>query len=224
MKLVHPDLQMQLHLTPPAAVALTIEAPELFLKYIQDLYLQSNGREGQFVLSDVNKELRISKFVEVILEPFSLDTNDRRILNKVYADLRDLAMDEEGYLRTQDILAQLQQYFMELEERSPYILTVDSDINVIDVFKALGVRFEAYEEGVFENLTQYIRILGDVLQKKVVVLVGMTGYLTKEQIMLLTKEAIYHEISIIYAESKSYDWAGLGIVSYIIDSDGCEIF
>lgn len=224
MKLVHPDLQMQLHLTPPAAVALTIEAPELFLKYIQDLYLQSNGREGQFVLSDVNKELRISKFVEVILEPFSLDTNDRRILNKVYADLRDLAMDEEGYLRTQDILAQLQQYFMELEERSPYILTVDSDINVIDVFKALGVRFEAYEEGVFENLTQYIRIIGDVLQKKVVVLVGMTGYLTKEQIMLLTKEAIYHEISIIYAESKSYDWAGLGIVSYIIDSDGCEIF
>lgn len=101
MKLVHPNLEGQLLLNSPCEWI--IESPELFSRYVKELFEQSNGEEGNFVLSEGEKEISISKFAEIIINPFSINKNDKRILGKLYTRLNDLAVAEENYLLTQEI-------------------------------------------------------------------------------------------------------------------------
>lgn len=55
-----------------------IESPKLFSGYVQEICAQSQGGEGRFVLSDGDKEIGISKAVEVIVNPFAVDINDKK--------------------------------------------------------------------------------------------------------------------------------------------------
>lgn len=56
---------------------------------------QVEGKEGRFVLSDNEKEVDISKNVELIFNIFALDINERKLISKLYMELEKL-------LRTND--------------------------------------------------------------------------------------------------------------------------
>ena len=51
MKLVHPTLEGQLILSAEKPCVWVIESPRDFSAYIQELFRQSEGKEGQFVTS-----------------------------------------------------------------------------------------------------------------------------------------------------------------------------
>ena len=81
-----------------------IESPESFSGYVLELSTQIDGNEGQFVLSDKNKELDLAKKAELIFNPFTVDINERKILNKLYMELSDLSKEEEMYIKTVELL------------------------------------------------------------------------------------------------------------------------
>ena len=58
-----------------------IESPESFSGYVLELSTQIDGSEGQFVLSEKNKELDLAKKAELIFDPLTVDINERKILN-----------------------------------------------------------------------------------------------------------------------------------------------
>ena len=68
-----------------------------FSKYLQELYEQCERKEGKFVLSDNDKELDLSKCVEIIGNPFAVDINNRKILGKLYAELDELSGKEQMF-------------------------------------------------------------------------------------------------------------------------------
>lgn len=78
---------------------------------MQELYRQTEGAEGRFVLSAGDKELDIAKTVTMILNPFAIDLQDRKIVSKLYHQLEALAYGEALYLATRELQLQLQQYF-----------------------------------------------------------------------------------------------------------------
>ena len=54
MKLVHGDLSGEIVNEQKECVEWIIESPELFTKYVGELYKQANKDEGEFVLSENN--------------------------------------------------------------------------------------------------------------------------------------------------------------------------
>lgn len=90
MKLVHIDLNQNL-LENNFITEWIIESPEAFSEYVREIYLQCEGKDGRFVLSQNGKELDMSKYAEIIFNVYELDVNNRKILNKVYQGLEDLA-------------------------------------------------------------------------------------------------------------------------------------
>ena len=58
-----------------------IESPIRWREIQKELFLQQQGEEGQWVLSKENKELKLSKAVEMISNPLQLDENQRRIMS-----------------------------------------------------------------------------------------------------------------------------------------------
>ncbi|MCM1088022.1 MAG: type II-A CRISPR-associated protein Csn2 [Muribaculaceae bacterium] len=222
MKLVHKDLKKQIVFGNSQSYEWVIESPEFFAEYVQELYVQSEGGDGNFILSEEDKEIDIGKYVEVIINPFSVNINDKKVLNKLYAELTELAYAEDMYLLTQDIKGKIQTYFLQLEHLSPYILTMDSEIDITAILKGTGVKIDNYADNFFENLEIYIQILSVLLQKKLIVLVNVCSYIGKEQVEQLMKLAIHTEIELLLIENQERNFSK-GITKYIIDKDGCEI-
>lgn len=222
MKLVHMDLERQIVFDNYQSCEWIIESPTLFTKYMQELYTQSEGGIGGFILSEGDKEINIEKYVEVIVNPFLIDCNNKKILNKLYAELMGLAYDENLYLMTQEIMSKLQDYIIRLEYLSPYILEMDLEPDIVAILKALGVRIENYADDFFENLIQYIKIIAELLKKKMIVLINIRGYLENEQVEQLIKTAVHNEIKLLLLENHQRDFSG-ELIRYILDKDGCEI-
>lgn len=222
MKLVHPNLQCQISFDEEGVCEWIIESPKLFAEYIQELQMQISGNEGHFVLSQEDKELDIAKYAEIILNPLSVDINDRKILNKIYGELANLAYQEDMFLSTQNALSALQMYFAELEQNSNFMLETDDEADIQAIFKALGVKVANYSENYWETLNQYVLLMAGLFKKKLLVLVNIRSYIDNQQLEQLVKNARYNEINLLLIENMQRDFAK-GMVRYIIDCDGCEI-
>lgn len=223
MKLVHPDLQYQFCLDCTEGCEWIVESPELLAKYVEELVCQTQGGDGNFVLSEEGRELSISKNMEVIVNPFSLNVNDKKILSKLYLELAELAAGDTMYLVTQEIKHQLQNYFIELEQSSSFALESDSEIDVTALFKGIGVKIEHTATDFFENMISYIKLVTELLKKRVIVLVNIRSYITEEQLEELWKTAIYCEAALILIENRQWGFSNAKN-QYIIDRDYCEIF
>lgn len=223
MKLVHPDLGFQMQFDHTKACEWVIESPGLFAKYVQELQQQVEGEEGNFVLSEGDKEYPLSKYGEVIVNPLAIDLNDKKILNKLYHELAEQAVEEEMYLLTQKVMGDLQSYFFQLEQECPYILESDMEIDMLSLFKALGVRLEDYSENFFEKIVQYMKILAELMGRRVCIFVNIRSYLDEHQMEQLVETAVYNELALLFIE-KTQEGFSNQISRYIIDKDNCEIF
>ena len=199
-----------------------IEAPELFSKYLETLLNQTKGFDGQFVLSNKNKELDISKNIEIILNPLTIDINDKKILGKIYGELHTLANDETMYLKTREVMGILQQYFYELEQNYNTTLVIEGDIELKELLKAMNVRIEEQSLDYFERFIQYIKLQAEVLKKKLIILVNIRSYLSHKQLEQLFQYTKYNEIPILMIESIQRDFTN-ETNKFIIDIDKCEI-
>ena len=110
MKLVHVDLEKPIAIHRNCPTEWIIESPELFLKYVEQLQKQNQGEEGNFVLSKADTELNMKRDVELVLTPFSLDFADHRIQKRLFTELVKSAQNEEMFLETQRIIAELKKY------------------------------------------------------------------------------------------------------------------
>lgn len=222
MILVHPDLEKQIYIENSSITEWIIESPDLFSKYLEELYNQVNGGDGVFVLSNANKEISLSKSIDIIFNPLAIDLNDKKIINKVYNDLQIIANDERMYLRTREVIGILQQYFFELEQHHNTSLVIEDDIDLSTLFKTLGIKVEKGSLDYFEQLIKYIKIQTEILNKKLIVLVNIRSFLSIEKLEQLFQYVKYNEIHLLLIESIQRDFTNL-TNKFIIDIDKCEI-
>ena len=76
------------------------------------------------------------------------------------------------------------------------------------------------EETLFERLVSYMKVLAELLKKKLVILVNSQSYLTEEQLDQIIEFCMYHELSLLVIESVQRGFSEKR--SYcIIDRDEC---
>lgn len=200
MKLVHTNLNTAVLSDKYVFTEWIIESPKLYAYYLQELFLQQNGEEGRFVLSDKEKELNIAKNMEIIVNPFQIEINGRKILNKLYAELDQLSKSELMYVKTLELTGKIQEYLLELEQNTEYVLEFDMDLDMPALFKSVGIRYEVQETDFFEQIIRYIKIAVNVLATKVFVFINLRSYLTDLQMQELIKEISYQDVKGLFIE------------------------
>lgn len=223
MKLVHPGLTMQFDFEKECVKEWVIESPELFYQFTQEMNLQCSGQEGKFILSHNNKECPLSRKMEFISSPFSVDLEDKKLLSKLYESLKELAYDENNFAFTQEVNQGILQYILELEGQTNHVLMMNQEIDLSCLFKAAGVKFEEGDGSLLETIFKYIELVNDFLKKEIVILVNFRSYLNDEQMKELIKMVQYREISVLLIENFQRDCIE-GCKQYIIDCDQCEIY
>lgn len=223
MKLVHGDLSGEIINEQKECVEWIIESPDLFSKYVGELYRQFNKDEGKFVLSENNKEIDIAKYSEIIINPLSIEINNRKVLNKLYEELNKLSFNEVLYMKTLELTKLIQEYLLELEQETNYILEFNNEVEMSALFKAVDLKYEDSGEDFLERLVKYIKILVDLLSVKLFVFINARCFMNDEQIKKLCEEIKYIEIKGLFIEN-SEKACVKGVERYIIDKDRCEIY
>ena len=140
----------------------------------------------------------------------------------MYAELEELAYQEEFFLQTQNMTQKLQAYILELEEATNYILEFKEQPDLTAIFKAAGLKYEIVEEDILERLVRYIKTSVNVLKTKLFVFINLRSFLSETQMEQLIRELSYQEVKVLLIENQA-KCCMEGVRRYIIDKDGCEI-
>ena len=187
MRLIHFELSGEILSDKVGFTEWIIESPDIFSEYVLELSDQIAGSEGRFVLSEKDKELDLAKKADVIFNPLTVDVNSRKILSKLYLELSNLSNGEQMYIKTVELLRHLQEYMLDLEQCTEYILEFDQEIDISALLKAVNIRYETKDMDFQERLIQYMKILAAMAGIKVFIFVNLRSYMTDHQMQELIK-------------------------------------
>lgn len=198
-----------------------VERPDIFAKFVGDLWRQQNGEEGAFILSEEEKECVIAKEIQLIVNPFDITCNSKKTIAKIYQDIVDIALAEydEEIVSFQQRSIQL---IDKLSQKVPYHLEYNLDFSMKELFKLFDLKISDETETLIEKIIDYLRIVHQVMRQRVFLFVNLKSYLADEELTQLYEFCAYEKINIILVENtfRSLNDREKG---WIIDKDLCII-
>lgn len=221
MKLVNAELILDIDIDENKPTVLVIENPKIMAEVVEQLYTLCLSGEGDFILSDNNKQLSIEKTTEIIINPFSIDFNSRKTQSKLYGELLEA---ESNYIEEKAIIQTLIiDYLDKLSQSVPYeMISSELDLDSMKLFKMFNIRIEPQCESILEKMVEYTKVLARLLKKKLLVLVTIKNYLDDAEVEALYEMCNYQKISVLFMESHEQSFV-FPVNTYIIDKDKCMI-
>lgn len=222
MRLIERELGLDIELKENIISVVVIEKVELRLRIIDELYSQINGIEGNWILVENEKQFDLSKSVDMILEPFSVELNSKKIKNKLYQDIKEVAQ-EYYFSQGMELHSNICGYIENVLEKIPYPIKYDAEWNLLEILKVYGVELEEESESKCGKLFNYIKLVNNVCGNSVFILVNIKQYLTEQQVLELYKLVMYSKIQLVLIEFNMYNEKNNVEDIYVLDADGCII-
>lgn len=221
MKLVEREYGIEVDIKENIVSIIVLEDVKLRLPLINELFSQTSGNEGNWLLFENDKSFDLGKKVELILEPLTLTLNNKKVKTKLYQDIKTIAQD---YCFSQglEVHSQICNYLENMLDKLPYPVKYDEDWDVSEILKAYNVELVEEYDNIFEKLHNYIKLVNTVCGTEIFVMVNIKQYLTDDQITELYKMAAYGKIQLVLIEfsiNNKRDCEEL----YILDNDDCII-
>lgn len=221
MKLVNNDYQIDISLKENGVNVLVLENHDVFTNIVQNIWFQCNGESGTWNLLQDEKQLNMSKNIKCIINPFSINLNEKTIINKMYQELKCLS-DENLVIESANINMNIINYIEKLLFMTPYPLIYKPEINVVDLFKIYDVKIDSIADTFLEKIVEYIKIMNQICHVHIFVFIGLKQYLCEKDIRKLYEFVFYEKINLLLIEnhqSKKSDDENV----FIIDNDLCII-
>lgn len=222
MKLVNNRYQQHIDFSIYPAYFLVLENSQEFLKVTEEIYAECEGREeSQFVLSENMEILNISKNCLLIHNYFDLDINNKKIINEINNRVLN-------YISKQDFVqefCELNKILIDLNdkivENFDFKLEYDADFTYDKFVKISNYKIESQNNFV-DKLLSFIKIYTALKKTKLIIFVGLSLYLSKNELEIFIKELNYLELKCLLIEPRlKYNLENAGHI--IIDEDLCEI-
>lgn len=221
MKLVLPEIDHVFEDDQGYVNEILIENQGLFYRILFDIYEQSQGLDGKSVLSENDKQLPISKYLEVLDRFIPFELSKKSLISKLSAELEKKAIEPENYQTTMEMLSGIEKYLSDLS------FGFDCDINfntitIASLIKAAGISFSEDYDSLAEKVIDYMELVNEFDKHKLFILVNIRSYINDFELERFVETIISHSYSVIFLENKE-NVEVQGIRRYIIDKDLCEI-
>lgn len=221
MKLVNAELFLEIDIQENMPAVLVLESPDMMTQVVRELYDISSGGDGDFVLSLDNKVLSIEKTAELIINPFSVDFNSKKIQSKLYEELLEgsnIYVEEKAAIQSLII-----DYLDKLTLNVSYeMVTSNIELDLLRLFKMYDVRLEPQCNSILETLIEYTKVLSRLLRKKFLILINICNYLDVYAVKELAHMCAYQKLNLLFIECREMDFQ-FPVKRYIIDKDKCLI-
>ena len=221
MKLVNTLYDLEFDLIENQILVLSIENHLVYSNILETLWKQYKGENGDFILSDESKELKLSQKMECIYNIFSINTNDRKIITKLYQELtfqNDTLLQEESVLFKQELIS----YLDKVVSTVPYNLKYNFDTDLSSLMKSISVEIDDDSDSLLEKMMQYINLMNQICGVNIFVIPNLKAYFSTEEIIQLYEFTIYNKIYLIVIEAIQTPHIE-GEKCWIIDEDLCII-
>ena len=221
MRLVHTALGIDLPLDEMAPSIVTVENIERFTELVNELVRQFQGENGGFILSENEKQLSLSRYSTLIINPFSVSCNEKKILTKIYSELGEEA---SGLLAEQTVRVNsvLVEYLDQLTGRVHYPLQFNYELDIAGLLKLFDVKIEETETDLLTRMLNYIKLSHRVLGIRLFVLIGIKNYFSDNQLTAMYHEFLNEKVQFLDFESRYIDKID-GERHTLIDKDWCFI-
>lgn len=222
MKLISKDYNLTIEIKENHIPVLVIENVDARLNLINQLNQHISTNSGEWILSDGIKELDLSKKAEIILEPFSIDLNNKKIKSKLYQEIKALA-DDEFYELGLKLNSDICKYMSCIMDKFPYSLDYDEKWDISNLLKAYSVELSDDCSSLFERLLNYIKLSNQIVGTSIFIVLNAKQYLNHDQLVELYKMSFYSKIQLVLIEfclignKESFEDI------YILDEDNCII-
>lgn len=199
MKLVNKFYNIEIELIENQVTIIAVENPEAYSKCVGDIWNQVSGNEGDFILSECDKLKNISKEVDCIINPFSLDCNNKRIVTRLYQELKlqtDNLMQEELSMLNANIIEFIDKLLLSV----PYNTTYELDIDMSNLLKLYNVGIETKAERLIDVIVEYFKVMSKLCNINIFVFIDLKHYLSKEHLEQLYQELFYLKIYLVIIE------------------------
>ena len=219
MKLAYPEWTTVLEWDALHPGSLVIEHPQTYLSVVSDLTAQEEG-EGALIFSEKGQILSLKKSALLIRDLWSVDVNQKKLLNGVLGELKKLAR-EEYEADVQKLLFDLSALLTSLAQDTMLPLIWEEQPDIMSLLKAMDVRLESADSP-FDRLLDYVDLAQAYLHTKLVVLIGVRTFLTAEEFEALCRDFANRELQVLFVDGTAYPMCA-NEKRLLIDSDRCEM-
>jgi len=221
MKIVNFKIENPIILDSSKTSTLVIESPCFFTYTVNELNKQIKGEDGSFLLFKNEKEIKFSSSATIVFDPINLILNDRKIINKLYSLLKNVAYESDNYLLTQEIVSRLENYMLKLFDKMDYSLSFDIELD--SIFKLCGIKLQETYQNLVGKIIDYINVLIELKIADLLIMVNLKSYINLSNLQELYKHCIYKDFSLLLIENNFREPVSNEERVLIIDNDLCEI-
>ncbi|NLY71038.1 MAG: type II-A CRISPR-associated protein Csn2 [Clostridiales bacterium] len=200
---------------------LVIENAKFLRSVLQDMLCQLSGEDGEAIISEDFKKLNFSKAVDLILDVFGLDVNNKRILNKIYENMNELALDQY-YLAMTELLGSISGFIETIIEDIDYPIMYKNQNDILALLKLSDVKVCTDNQELLGCIIDYLSIMSEICAIKCFIFVNLKSFLNKNELKELYKHVFYKKINIMLVESTCREKLEYEVL-HIVDESLCRI-
>lgn len=221
MKLVMKGIETVLDCSENKICTVVVENQRMLYNIIEDIERQIQGLEGESVLSEDNKILRMDKYAEQLMQFMPFDLNKKTLINRIVSYMQKIAVDEIHYEKTREFLAAWEKYCYDLEFELPVSLEF-TKVNIESLLKSSGITISDDYDSLAEKVLDYIHLVECFECKKLFILVNMRSFVGNEEMQEFINNAVSRHYEVVLLDNREYPLLK-NEKRYIIDADMCEI-
>lgn len=202
MKLVYKDIDHVFHLSEGYVNELVIENKKMFFEIVNSLSLQSEGAEGDFVLSINDKPVEFSRYADVTVQFAPFQLNRKSLLTKLNGYLEKRALLPENYPETMKLLTEMEAFVHALAEELPFEITCQK-VTIAPLLKAMSPEIDAIGKSPLEQIFAYMETVREFDKDRLFVFVNMRAYFSDEEMNYFTESVVLHDFKVLLLESTS---------------------
>ncbi len=147
--------------------------------------------------------------------------NKKILINKVINRMQKLAMDEEHYYQTSELITLLESYLLDLSVE----LTGNIELSKItweNTIKAVGVEFADNYDSLAEKILDYMELVREYDSERIFITLNLWSYISDNEMNKFVNDVVVRGYKLLMLENTEYP-----IIDhekrYIIDADKCII-
>lgn len=220
MKLAHIALENQIDFKDDKIVFWDIEDTQIYYEFVRELKNQIDGEDGNFVLSNNLKSLKLDSSAEIIAGPFDMAFDSKKIANLIFKRIVKTAVEDEYFIKFQTIEKSIMEYLRNLIIDADLPVEV-GPIEIENLIKASS--FKTSESNSFyDNLVNYVSLLLNLSKPKLLILVDIKRYIKPESFTQFLHFLQYEDINVLFIDCFLRKILNNGARTYFLDKDHCE--
>lgn len=222
IKAVYSKIENAMPLSPDSPVLLISESPREYCNMVEQLINCFNGDQSQFSFFCEHNEISPEKYGELLVELFSFDYINKKIINLLYKKLQADYFNGDHIIKLNQINGEIVGFLSNLCAELDFSVEYD-ELSIENLLKTCSVRPVRQYESFLEKIICYINIYVSLKNINFFVFVGLKPLLSDCELEKLYKHCAFNKISLLLIESYKVRPLLKCERAIIITEDLCEL-